>query len=110
MILLRNLIIIVVSAVAAMGAVAAAAGIPFEWVAGTVLIVEIAAGATLAGAAILRRERRPRPQYEPQPRGAVVPYRCDPEIIDPTPPARLALPEPKTMEVQHHGRHVTVLE
>lgn len=107
MILLRNMTIIVVSAVAAMGAVAALAGIPFEWVAGTVLIVEIAAGATLAGAAILRRPRKPYRPYEPQPRGgAVVPYRCEAEVLEPIPPARLALPEPKTMEVQHHGRHV----
>ena len=102
MIAIRNLAIITVAAVLAMAGIAAVAGIPFEWVAGCVLIVEIATGATLAGAAILRRERRrpqPRHEYGNDPDNRLPAVRVVGELVedDAQPPARLALPEPRRL-------------
>lgn len=102
MIVLRNLAILTIAAVLAMAGVAVLASIPLEWVAGTVLIVEITAGATLAGAAILRRaQRQPRPrrEYRNDPDNRLPPVRVTAEIVQDIPPARLALPEPQTKEI-----------
>ena len=100
MIAIRNLAIIAVIAVLAMAGIAVVAAIPFEWVAGCLLIVEIAIGATLAGAAILRRERRrpqPRHEYGNDPDNRLPAARVVGEIVedDAPPTRRLALPAPQ---------------
>lgn len=107
MIAIRNLAIITVAAVLAMAGIAAVAAIPFEWVAGCVLIVEIATGATLAGAAILRRERRrrerrrarPGREYGNDPDNRLPAVRVVGELVedDAQLPARPALPEPRRL-------------
>lgn len=103
MIAVRNIAIIAVIAVLAMAGIAVVAGIPLEWLAGCALIAEIAIGATLAGAAILRRERRRqqprRLEYRNDPDNKLVIPRVVGELVedDMQPPARSALPEPRRL-------------
>lgn len=102
-------LIISLSALAAvtlalMATVAAIAQIPFDAVAGSVLVAEIAAGSTLAAAAIARRAGRQRWTPAP-PRNDHIDrlpvQRVDAEVVEPQQahPQRLALPAPQRQEV-----------
>ena len=83
--LILKLATIATVSLALMALIAAIAQIPFDAVAGSVLIAEIAAGATLAAAAIARRAGRQR--WTPEPprthRDRLPVPRVDAEIIEP---------------------------
>ena len=101
--LILKLATIAAVTVALMATVAAIAQIPFDAVAGSVLVAEIAAGSTLAAAAIARRAGRQR--WTPAPprtrRDRLPVQRVDAEIVEPQQahPQRLALPAPQRQEV-----------
>ena len=101
--LILKLVTLAVATIALMALVAAIAQIPFDAVVGSVLIAEIAAGSTLAAAAIARRAGRQR--WTPEPprtrRDRLPVQRVDAEIVEPQAQhrQRLALPAPQQQEV-----------
>ncbi len=101
--LILKLVTLAAVSLALMALVAAIAQIPFDAVVGSVLIAEIAAGSTLAAAAIARRAGRQR--WTPEPprtrRDRLPVQRVDAEIVETQAQhrQRLALPAPQRQEV-----------
>ena len=99
--LIVKLATIAAAALALMALVAALAQIPFDAVAGSVLIAEVAATATIAAAAIARRAGRQRwtPETPRRTHRDRLPVpRVDAEVVEPQRAIRIERPAPKQIE------------